>query len=409
MESAVSLFELNEFIRRVMALNFRDLVWVKAEVLQAKFSKEHCYIDLVEKSTEKDQVIAQSSAVIWRNTYAKMLLVHKNMLPELLQPGLELKLLVKVEYDERYGLKLNIQDIDPNYTIGKLAIQRRQTLEILQKENLLVRNKQLPFPAILQRIAVISSENAAGWLDFKTHLTKNPYFYTYQISFFPAAVQGQEAEKEIGNRIIQINAQAHHFDAIVLIRGGGSKLDLNAFDGLDIARAIAASTLPVLTGIGHEIDESVADIVAWRSFKTPTAVADFLLHQHLVFESKVIEIFGGIHNILKEKVRLTENQLTQKTGILRNLLENKISKEDNQLSLLHLQLKYAASQQLTLSQNSLSLLSASLDNLHPENIMKRGYSLVIKGDKIQRSSAEIDADEVFKIRFLEDEMKVRKV
>jgi exodeoxyribonuclease VII large subunit len=405
----VSLYELNEFIRRVLALNFRELVWIRAEVLQAKFSKEHCYIDLVEKDTEKDQVIAQSGAVIWRTTYAKMFLTHKSLLQELLQPGLELRLLVKVEYDERYGLKLNIQDIDPNYTIGKLAIQRRQTLEILQKENLLTRNRQLLAPDVFQHIAVISSENAAGWIDFSSHLTKNPYQYAFQITFFPAAVQGQEAEKEIVKRIAEIQRNTNYFDAIIIIRGGGSKLDLNAFDGLEIARAIATSSLPVLTGIGHEIDESVADLVAWRSFKTPTAVADFLLHQHLVFENKVWEVFEKIQDIVKEKVRIEENRLVQMTGIIRNAVLNKISKAENQLALLSLQLKYVAGQQVTLSHNKLNLLSASLDNLHPENIMKRGYSLVLKGDKIVKSSGEIKTDDELKIRFSREEIRVKKV
>ena len=405
----VSLYELNEFIRRVLALNFRELVWIRAEVLQAKFSKEHCYIDLVEKDTEKDQVIAQSGAVIWRTTYAKMFLTHKSLLHELLQPGLELRLLVKVEYDERYGLKLNIQDIDPNYTIGKLAIQRRQTLELLQQENLLTRNRQLLAPDVFQHIAVISSENAAGWIDFRSHLTKNPYQYVFQITFFPAAVQGQEAEKEIVKRIAEIQRKTDRFDAIIIIRGGGSKLDLNAFDGLEIARAIATSSLPVLTGIGHEIDESVADLVAWRSFKTPTAVADFLLHQHLVFENKVWEVFEKIQDNLKEKVRIEENRLVQMTGIIRNAVLNKISKAENQLALLSLQLKYEAGQQVSLSHNKLNLLSASLDNLHPENIMKRGYSLVLKGDKIVKSSEEIKTDDELKIRFLRDEISVKKV
>lgn len=405
----VSLYELNEFIRRVLALNFRELVWIRAEVLQAKFSKEHCYIDLVEKDTERDQVIAQSGAVIWRTTYAKMFLTHKSLLHELLQPGLELRLLVKVEYDERYGLKLNIQDIDPNYTIGKLAIQRRQTLELLQQENLLTRNRQLLAPDVFQHIAVISSENAAGWIDFSSHLTKNPYQYAFQITFFPAAVQGQEAEKEIVKRIAEIQRKTDRFDAIIIIRGGGSKLDLNAFDGLEIARAIATSSLPVLTGIGHEIDESVADLVAWRSFKTPTAVADFLLHQHLVFENKVWEVFEKIQDIVKEKVRIEENRLVQMTGIIRNAVLNKISKAENQLALLSLQLKYEAGQQVSLSHNKLNLLSASLDNLHPENIMKRGYSLVLKGDKIVKSSKEIKTDDELKIRFLRDEISVKKV
>lgn len=405
----VSLYELNEFIRRVLALNFRELVWIRAEVLQAKFSKEHCYIDLVEKDTEKDQVIAQSGAVIWRTTYAKMFLTHKGLLQELLQPGLELRLLVKVEYDERYGLKLNIQDIDPNFTIGKLAIQRRQTLELLQKENLLTRNRQLVAPEVFQHIAVISAENAAGWIDFRSHLTKNPYQYAFQITFFPAVVQGQDAEKEIVRRIDEIQRKNYPFDAIIIIRGGGSKLDLNAFDGLEIARAIATSSLPVLTGIGHEIDESVADLVAWRSFKTPTAVADFLLHQHLVFENKVWEFFEKIQDNLKEKVRIEENRLVQMTGIIRNAVVFKISKAENELALMSLQLKYESGQQVSLSQNKLNYLSAGLDNLLPENIMKRGYSLVLKGDKIVKNSEEIKTDDELKIRFLREEINVKKI
>ena len=284
----ISLHALLEHIRQVLALNFPTPITLVAEVAQVKQSRGHYYFDLIEKNSTDGAVIAQVSGVMWGGMYKRLRQQVGPLLDDLMQAGLEIQLQVRIDFHERYGLKLYIEGIDPNYTMGKLAVQRQETLQKLAAENLLQRNReQTSLPVVVQRVAVISSSEAAGLQDFMIHINENAYGYRYQVSLFQAAMQGQHAAAEIAVQIAAINLRATEFDCIVMVRGGGARLDLQAFDELVLCRAIAHASLPVLCGIGHDIDQSVADIVCFASLKTPTATADFLIAHHANFEAEV--------------------------------------------------------------------------------------------------------------------------
>ena len=281
-----SLYELNEFLRRVVALNFSESVWVTAEIGQIGLSRGHYYIRLLEKDNE--EIVAEMSAVVWSTDFKRIQRTISGGLDTVFLEGMEVRLKGRLDFHERYGLKLIVEEIDPTYTIGKLEIQRRKLIAELQNEELLQLNAFLIPPSVWQRIAVISSETAAGWADFQNHIAENMYAYRFAIQLFPSAMHGQFVEREMLQQLERIKAMKDDFDAVVIIRGGGAKLDLTAFDNPSVCRAVARFPLPVLTGIGHEIDFTVLDMVAFTALKTPTAVADFLIESHLKFESSLI-------------------------------------------------------------------------------------------------------------------------
>ena len=263
----LSLFELNEYVRQVIALNFAEAIWVSAELAQVNVSKGHYWIDIIEKSELTGEIIAQSSAVLWQREYRRIKAKMPLQIEGILQQGRQVLLKVSVEFSERYGYKLIVQDIDPAFTLGKLELERQATINTLVKANLIQKNKQLPRPPVLQRIAVISSENAAGYHDFCAQIDNNPYGYAFDYQLFKAAMQGVQTEYEVLAQLARIQEKKDKFEAVIIIRGGGAKLDLAAFDSLEIAKAVANFPLPVFAGIGHEIDETVLDLVAHLSLK----------------------------------------------------------------------------------------------------------------------------------------------
>ncbi|RKZ09334.1 exodeoxyribonuclease VII large subunit, partial [bacterium] len=279
-----SLLELNAHIRQVVALNFEQLIWVSCEISQARQSRGHHYLELVEKAEHSDDIRAQSSAVIWARTFSRIRKKCGDLIDDILQDGVEVRVQVRVDFHERYGLKLVIEDIDPSFTMGNLETRRREILETLQKKGLVEKNGLLPLPVVPQRIAVLSSEHAAGYHDFMQHLRENPYEYHFDTHLFPVALQGSSVEKEVVTALQSVAKAAVHYDCVAIIRGGGSRLDLSGFDNLAIGEAIAHCPIPVFTGIGHEIDQSVADIVANYALKTPTAVADAIIEMTATFE-----------------------------------------------------------------------------------------------------------------------------
>ncbi|NWF97871.1 MAG: exodeoxyribonuclease VII large subunit [Nitrospirae bacterium] len=283
----IKLSELSALIKSSIFINFPDEYWVIAEIAQINLhtNSGHCYIDLVEK--QDDSIITKMRANIWSNTYRIVASNFRKSTGQELQPGMKILILVKVTYHDIHGLSLNIKDIDPGYTLGEMALKRKQVIEQLSKEGLIDLNKKLPLPPVIQNIAVISSADAAGYGDFSSRLANNPYKYRFYHKLFPAYVQGEKADKSILSALNSCLKEKSFFDAVVIIRGGGSTVDLHCFDSYTLAKEIALFPLPVFTGIGHEKDETVADRVAKIRFITPTAVAEFLISKAREFENNI--------------------------------------------------------------------------------------------------------------------------
>ncbi len=274
----LTLTELQLIIRDSLYLTLPDMYWITAEISEIKENYAgHCYLELIEKGREETNIRARVKAVIWNKRYTFLKSFFINITGETLKPGMKILAKVKVDYHEIYGLSLVISDLDPSFTIGELAVKRQMIIRRLEEEGIFTMNRELEIPIVPQRIAVISSRNAAGYTDFLKHLKENSYGYVFYTALYDTAMQGEDTEPGIISSLDLIGEQADLFDVVVIIRGGGSQTDLSWFDNYNIAYHITQFPLPVLTGIGHEKDLTVTDMVACRALKTPTAVAGFLI------------------------------------------------------------------------------------------------------------------------------------
>ncbi len=384
-----SLFELQNYIRRVIAANLNEAVWITAEVAQCGLSKGHWYIDLIEKQTDSDGLKAQSGAVLWATAHKQ---VEKKIgaivLSQLLQAGVQLRLQVVVDFHERYGMKLVVQDIDAAFTFGQMELQRRAVIAQLQKEGLWQRNKKLNLPLVVQRVAVVSSPTAAGYQDFIQHLLYNNFGIKFEITLFEAAVQGVQAVAEISTQLLQIANNKQQFDAVCVLRGGGSRIDLAAFDDLALTIAIAKMPLPVLTGIGHETDESIADMLSHTPLKTPTAVADFLIERVLDFWQNMAatmqRVGGGAQHICQMQAMVLERVQTQ----LQYCAQAIIQKKQTELQQKSYLIARAAPVYFNTELQKLIQLEREINFLRPERVFERGFSMVMVGEELLTDSAD---------------------
>ncbi|MCB9354157.1 MAG: exodeoxyribonuclease VII large subunit [Lewinellaceae bacterium] len=381
-----SLYDLNEHIRRVLALNFQQPVWITAEIAQLGQSRGHLYLDLVQKG-EGDELIAQAQAVLWAGDLRKMRARLASDLDAVLREGQEVKMQITVDFHERYGLKLVIADLDPAYTFGQLELKRRQTIETLRGLDLLERNRRQPLPKVLQRIAVISSENAAGFRDFQEHLTQNAFGYGFSCRLFASSVQGKNAEAELLEALQTIDTT--RFDCIVIVRGGGARLDLSAFDGLELCKRVAQMPLPVFTGIGHDVDETVLDLVAHAALKTPTAVADFLLQHNLSFENELLQLAARLRSAGDQQLKISQLELQQAEQALRWNAGAQLRASFERVDRIAETLPQIVRARLRGQAQKLEAAEAVCLALHPENVLKRGYSMTYKDGKPLMDASEV--------------------
>jgi len=383
-----SLQELNEHLRRVVALNAQDALWVRCEIAQLNESRGHYFMELVEK---EETITAKASAILWMRSYNKLLREHGRGIRKVLKEGMEVMLKLKIEFHEVYGMQYYVEDIDMSFTLGKLALRKQAIIETFEKEGLLGKNTEVPLPAVLQKIAIISSENAAGYQDYLKQLEENVFGYVVDNQLFIAAMQGINVEEEILFQLKRIKKQKDKFDAVVIIRGGGAKLDLMAFDNEKISRVVANFSLPVLTGIGHDIDESILDRVAHLSLKTPTAVADFIINHNLFFENKLMQMGSELSFLAQEKIQEQIFILQNVEQTLQWQTEIFLKDTLQQISLLENEMQQNANSFFQKEEKELSKLEAIFEVLDPEKIFERGFSLTSVDGKIIKSIKDLDA------------------
>ena len=454
MTEKLSLTELQLIIRDSLYLALPDFFLVIAEISEIKENYAgHCYLELIEKHPDEKNVRARAKAIIWSSRYGFLKSFFENTTGESLKEGLKILIKTKVEYHELYGLSLVISDIDPAFTIGEMAIKRQLIIKKLEKEGVFSMNKELDFPVVPQRIAIISSKNAAGYSDFINHLTGNSFGYVFYTALIESAMQGAETEEGVISALDKIAENFHLFDLVVIIRGGGSQSDLSWFDSYNIAYYITQFPLPVITGIGHDKDMSVTDMVAHKALKTPTAVADFLIDCLAGAENLLIEISSEIKDISRiiiEKnrisietskikliplVRLMMSDIKDKlSGTIIELI--KIGKENigraglipaNQESRLVSAVKSFSSVKeraleiirqsfITgtsgyLNNNSLRLsgLENTLKILRPENVLLRGYTITTLNGRILKKSDQAKTDDLIDTQFSDGSVRSKVV
>ncbi len=413
-----SLQELNEFLRRVIALNFNESVWITAEIGQIGLSRGHYYIDLLQK--EENSIIAQMSAVIWATDYKRIQrilgsntvmqgLMAQDALKGVLAEGMEIKLKGRLDFHEKFGLKIIIEDIDATYTIGKLELQRRQLINDLNRKGLLARNKNLRLPTVIQRIAVISSETAAGWQDFRNHISHNDYQYAFDIQFFQSAMQGSLVEKTMMHQLDSIKILSHLFDCVVIIRGGGSRLDLSAFDTPTICETIAKFPIPVITGIGHETDQSVIDLVAHSSLKTPTAVADFIIAHNSRFEASLIEIQNFINHYVSDRLNTEGGKLKLAENSIQSAALYFIKNQQNMLDYIEKQVPQYAESAVKFENLKIQNFINIIDLISIEATLKRGFSLTRVNNEYISQLDEIKEGDILETQILDGVFKSKVI
>jgi len=394
-----SLFELNEHIRRIVTLNFPTGLWISCEIAQVNESRGHYYFNLIEKDETDGTIIAKSDAVLWQRTYRSLRRKVGKTMDSLLQNGITVLLKVKVDFHERYGLQLTVEDIDPVYTMGKLEQQRLETIAALQSQGLLIPNRELFLPKVIQRIAIISSATAAGYKDFQEQLTKNVYQYKFHCTLLPAAMQGQNAVPEITNQLEKIALNHDRYDCVVLVRGGGARLDLMAFDQLELCEKIAVCPLPILVGIGHEIDETVTDLVAHKSLKTPTAAAAFIIENNLHFESELIDTQQWIQQTIGDRLTTEEQRLREFEQFLSIQPQNLLLQNTRMLDYLGEELPRLITQQVGHASQELNQIEQVVGLLNPAAVLARGYSLTMKDGELIRSVNEVEKGDQLSTKF----------
>jgi exodeoxyribonuclease VII large subunit len=454
MDERLSLTELQLIIKDSLYMALPDMYWVIAEIAEIKVNYSgHCYIELVEKQPDNVSISARIRGVIWNSRYRFLKPFFENSTGESLREGLKILFRAKIEYHEIYGLSLVINDIDPSFTLGELALKRQQILKRLEREGVLTMNKDLDFPQVPQRIAVISSSNAAGYSDFITHLRDNSYGYVFYTALFDTPMQGSDTQTGVIRSLDRIAQHAEIFDVVVIIRGGGSQTDLSWFDNYDIAYYITQFPVPVLTGIGHEKDLSVTDIVAWQALKTPTAVADFLIECMVSAEDHLNEISRGLTDMsllilernknLIDTARLKLIPLAKmsvsefRSGLsdiiikmintgkeylmnARLFPENQrsrlvsgaascLSANRNSVSQVKKNLSSGSEIFLSMRKNEIAGFENMLKILDPDNVLRRGYTITSKKGRIIKSGSELSKDDIIDTRFSDGQVRSKVV
>lgn len=401
MKDTLTLLELNSLARKSLEECLPDTYWIQAELSEVRVNQSsgHCYLELVQKDSQTNYLIAKARGIIWANVFGFLRPFFEDTTGQKFQSGIKVLVEVSIHFHELYGYSLVIENINPEYTLGDLALHRKAILAQLKKEGVLNLNKELSFPLLPQRIAVISSATAAGYDDFRNQLEQNEQGYSFYIELFPSVMQGDRVESSILSSLDAILARLDEFDVVIIIRGGGATSDLSGFDTYLLAASCAQYPLPIITGIGHERDDTVLDSVAYKRVKTPTAAAEFLLdcmdlaaNQLITLSNKIRE--GAKNLLVKEKNRLELFQ--QRIPRLANALlsNNKIN-----LTGLSSRLNQSIVQYLSTEKHRLSLVSQSIKYASPEFILKRGYSLTTCNGKIIKSISDVSTGDVLTTQF----------
>ena len=386
----LTLLELNGRVKSTLQFEMPDAYWVQAEISGISPSGQgHCYLELVQKDTAGRTFLAKAKANIWRNTWLKIKPYFEAETGETLKVGMKVLLQVTVTFHEVYGYSLVVLDIDPTYTMGDMARRRKEILDQLTKDGVIGLNQELEIALLPQRIAVISSATAAGWGDFRNQLENNVYGFRFYVKLFQAAMQGDDVERSVIAALDAVAARRDDFDLVVIIRGGGAVSELSCFDSYNLAYNIANFPLPVITGIGHERDDTVADVVAHTKVKTPTAAAEFIINR--VFDTaSMLETLSRrlgdsvLNRMNVENVRL--ERLAQKLPSLFAVLK---VRNEQMLENMWNRSVTGVRNMLTNKNHKLELLEKSIAAADPALILKRGFSLTHHNGRVVTSASDL--------------------
>lgn len=402
---ALSLYDLNALVRRSLEQCLPDEYWVQAELSDVRTnSTGHCYLEFIQKDPRSNNLIAKARGTIWANVYRLLKPYFEESTGQAFVSGIKVLVQVTVSFHELYGYSLTVQDIDPTYTLGDMAHRRREILKQLEEEGVLTLNKELEMPVLPQRIAVVSSPTAAGYGDFCHQLKNNSRGFFFHTELFPALMQGDRVEESVLSALDAILNRQEDFDAVVIIRGGGATSDLSGFDTYLLAAACAQFPLPIITGIGHERDDTVLDSVAHTRVKTPTAAAEYLINCMDLAADELEVLISQLHESVRSRLTEEHRKLISYRNRIPSAVVRRVS--DAKLALLTTRKDISLAVQTLLSRqrHRLELLQQCLADASPEKMLARGYSITLKDGKVVKNGDVLQLNDEIVTRLYQGEI-----
>ena len=419
-EKRLTLYELNSLVREVLECEMPDEYWVEAELSECRENHGHCFMELIQKDEQNATPIAKASARCWASKWMLIRPGFERTTGQRLHAGMKVLLKVYAQFHETYGFSWIVTDIDPTYTLGDMARKRQEIIRQLKAEGVFDLQRELRLPLFCQHIAIISSETAAGYGDFCNQLADNPYGFRFEVTLFPAIMQGEDVEQSVINALESIYNGLPAYDCVVIIRGGGATSDMSGFDTLALAENVANFPLPIITGIGHDRDESILDMISHTRVKTPTAAAAFLI-DHLK------TVLDSLNDSQEQILRLAQQKLTYYKSLFATVAEvlprlfsnvkirqearldalnnrlllssgGKLSTLNAQLSTLSEHLPILLDRRLMAEKHRLQLIEEKAKSIDPALLLKRGYSITLKDGRVIRDAAVLHSGDEIETR-----------
>lgn len=417
-----SLLELNRMVRESIECEMPEEYWVEAELSECRETRGHCYMELIQKDERNATPIAKADAKCWASKWMLIRPYFERTTGERLRAGMKVLLKVYPQFHEAYGFSWIVTDIDPTYTLGDMARKRQEIIRQLKEEGVFDLQKELQLPLFCQNIAVISSETAAGYGDFCNQLTDNPYGFLFHTQLFPAIMQGDGVEQSVINALEEIfdvqSSLSDMFDCVVIIRGGGATSDMSGFDTLALAENVANFPIPIITGIGHERDESILDMVSYLRVKTPTAAAAFLIEHLKEVRDSIEDLQNRMIHCAQQKLSALNSNLSAIADVIPRLFSIVKTRQEARLDSLFSSLLSSIQQtilaqksnlatfeqripmlivdrRLTAEYHRLEMLEEKIKSLDPALLLRRGYSITLfKGKAVRDPLALKKGDEI---------------
>ena len=388
-ETRLTLVELNGLVRDAIENALPEEYWVEAELSECREHGGHCYMELIEKDEHSATPVARASAKCWRQTWVMVKPYFERTTGQQLRAGMKVLLRVYAQFHEAYGFSWIVSDIDPTYTLGDMARKRQEIIRQLKEEGVFDLQRELRIPTFAKRIAVISAEHAAGYGDFCRQLEDNDYGFKFDVTLFPAIMQGEQVEASVVDALNEIYQRISDFDVVCILRGGGATADLSGFDTLALAENVAQFPLPIITGIGHERDESILDMISNTRVKTPTAAAALLTDNLLRVLERLDDAGQRLSYAVNQRINSQKARMATLTTLIPTLALRMVSDQRHRIETTENRLPIAIERRLTNQKHLLESLSLKLQGFDPQLLLSRGYSITLKDGRAVRDPQQL--------------------
>ncbi len=403
-ERTFTLLELNHMVRETIERQMDGKYWVEAE-LSDLHDRNHCYMELVENDPFGPTPLAKARAVCWANRWTALRSKFEHQTQQQLRPGIKVRMMVTPTFHEAYGFAYQVSDIDPDYTLGDIVRKRMEIIRQLKEAGIFDLQRELVLPRFAQRIAVVSSAQAAGYGDFCHQIEDNSYGLSFSHELFAAIMQGEQVEQSVIAALDRINARIDEFDVVVIIRGGGATTDMSGFDTLALAENVANFPLPIITGIGHDRDECILDMVSYMRVKTPTAAAAFLIDHLSEVYTALVSARERIGRIAERHLAYEKMRLKQLADRIPTLFALTRERQTKRIDALAHRLDSAATQRLERERHRLQLVAQRAQAQDPIHILRRGYSITLHNGHALRSGDELADGDIIETRLEQGTLK----